>query len=88
VGKLAVRVQARARRDEIAGQRGGSLLVRVTAPPVEGKANAAVCRLLAERLGLAPGRVAVVRGAGSRDKLVEIDGIEPGELRRLLGVES
>jgi uncharacterized protein (TIGR00251 family) len=88
VGKLAVRVQARARRDEIAGQRGGSLLVRVTAPPVEGKANAAVCRLLAERLGLAPGRVAVVRGAGSRDKLVEIDGIEPGELRRRLGVES
>jgi uncharacterized protein (TIGR00251 family) len=88
VGKLAVRVQARARRDEIAGQRGGSLLVRVTAPPVEGKANAAVCRLLAERLGLAPGRVAVVRGAGSRDKLVEIDGIEPSALRRLLGVEG
>jgi uncharacterized protein (TIGR00251 family) len=88
VGKLAVRVQARARRDEIAGQRGGSLLVGVTAPAVEGKANAAVCRLLAERLGLAPGRVAVVRGAGSRDKLVEIDGIEPGELRRRLGVES
>ena len=88
MGKLAVRVQAQARRDEIAGQRGGSLLVRVTAPPVEGKANAAVCRLLAERLGLAPGRVAVVRGAGSRYKLVEIDGIEPGELRRRLGVGS
>jgi uncharacterized protein (TIGR00251 family) len=86
VGKLAVRVQARARRDEIAGERAGSLLVRVTAPPVEGKANAAVCRLLAERLGLAPGRIAVVRGAASRDKLIEIDGIEAGELRRLLGL--
>jgi uncharacterized protein len=86
VGKLAVRVQARARRDEIAGERAGSLLVRVTAPPVEGKANAAVCRLLAERLGLAPGRIAVVRGVSSRDKLVEIDGIEAGELRRLLGL--
>jgi uncharacterized protein len=85
VGKLPVRVQARARRDEIAGERAGSLLVRVTAPPVEGKANAAVCRLLAARLGLAPGRIAVVRGASSRDKLVEIDGIEAGELRRLLG---
>jgi uncharacterized protein len=84
VGKLAVRVQARARRNEIAGERAGSLLVRVTAPPVEGKANAAVCRLLAERLGLAPGRIAVVGGAASRDKLVEIDGIEAGELRRLL----
>jgi uncharacterized protein (TIGR00251 family) len=86
VGKLAVRVQARARRDEIAGERAGSVLVRVTAPPVEGKANAAVCRLLAERLGLAPGRIAVVRGASSRDKLIEIDGIEAGELRRLLGL--
>jgi uncharacterized protein (TIGR00251 family) len=86
VGKLAVRVQARARRDEIAGERAGSLLVRVTAPPVEGRANAAVCRLLAARLGLAPGRIAVVRGAASRDKLVEIDGIEAGELRRLLGL--
>jgi uncharacterized protein len=86
VARLAVRVQARARRDEIAGERAGSLLVRVTAPPVEGKANAAVCRLLAKRLGLAPGRIAVVRGASSRDKLVEIDGVEASELRRLLGV--
>jgi uncharacterized protein (TIGR00251 family) len=86
VGKLAVRVQARARRNEIAGERAGSLLVRVTAPPVEGRANAAVCRLLAARLGLAPGRIAVVRGASSRDKLIDIDGIEAGELRRLLGL--
>jgi uncharacterized protein (TIGR00251 family) len=86
VARLAVRVQARARRDEIAGERGGSLLVRVTAPPVEGKANAAVCKLLAKRLRLAPGKVAVLRGASSRDKLIEIDGIEAAELRRLLGV--
>jgi uncharacterized protein (TIGR00251 family) len=85
VAKLAVRVQARARRDEIAGERAGSLLVRVTAPPVEGKANAAVCKLLAKRLGLAPRKVAVVRGASSRDKLIEIDGIEAAELRRRLG---
>jgi uncharacterized protein len=86
VGQLAVRVQARARRDEIAGERGGSLLVRVTAPPVEGRANAAVCGLLAKRLGVAAGRVAVVRGASSRDKLVEIDGIEADEVRRRLGI--
>jgi uncharacterized protein (TIGR00251 family) len=88
VGRLAVRVQARARRNEIAGARGGRLLVRVTAPPLEGKANAAVCRLLAKRLGLAPGRVAVVRGASSRDKLVEIDGVEAEEARRLLEIEG
>jgi uncharacterized protein len=88
VGRLAVRVQARARRNEIAGERAGSLLVRVTAPPLEGRANAAVCRLLAKRLGLAPGRVNVVRGASSRDKLIEIDGIEADQLRRLLGLEG
>jgi uncharacterized protein len=84
---VAVRVQARARRDEIAGERGGRLLVRVTAPPLEGKANAAVCRLLAKRLGLSPGRVAVVRGASARDKLLEIEGIESAQLRRLLDLE-
>jgi uncharacterized protein len=88
VGTLAVRVQARARRDEIAGERAGSVLVRVTAPPLEGKANAAVCRLLAKRLGLASGRVAVVRGASSRDKVIEVDGIASDELRRRLGGED
>ena len=82
---LAVRVQPRARRDEIAGQRAGALLVRVTAPPVEGKANEAVRRLIAKRLGVAPGNVSVVRGATSRDKLLDISGVEPDELRRLLG---
>ena len=82
---LAVRVQPRARRDEIAGQRAGALLVRVTAPPVEGKANEAVRRLIAKRLGVAPGNVTVVRGATSRDKLLDISGVERDELRRLLG---
>jgi uncharacterized protein (TIGR00251 family) len=85
VATLAVRVQPRARRDEIAGERAGALLVRVTAPPVEGKANEAVRRLIAQRLGVAPGNVTVVRGATSRDKLLDISGVEPDELRRLLG---
>jgi uncharacterized protein (TIGR00251 family) len=88
VARLAVRVQARAQRDEIAGERAGGLLIRVTAPPVEGRANAAVCRLIAKRLGVARGRVAVVRGAASRDKLVEVDGMDAAELRRLLGAEG
>jgi uncharacterized protein len=84
MGRLEVRVQPRARRDEIAGVRGDALIVRVTAPPVEGRANTAVCKLLAKRLGVAPGSVAVVRGAGSRDKLVEIEGLDEDELRRAL----
>jgi uncharacterized protein (TIGR00251 family) len=84
VGRLQVRVQPRARRDEIAGEREGRLLVRVTAPPVEGRANEAVRKLLAKRLGVAPGRVAVVRGQAGRDKLVEVEGLDEAELLRRL----
>jgi uncharacterized protein (TIGR00251 family) len=80
VGRLQVRVQPRARRDEIAGEREGRLLVRVTAPPVDGKANEAVRRLLAKRLGVAPGRVTVARGQAGRDKLIEVEGIADAEL--------
>jgi uncharacterized protein (TIGR00251 family) len=84
VGRLAVRVQPRARRDEIAGERAGALLVRVTAPPVEGRANEALCKLVAKRLKIAPGRVSVVRGAASRDKVVEVEGMDADELRGAL----
>jgi uncharacterized protein len=83
-----VRVQPRAQRDEIVGERAGAVLVRVTAPPVEGKANAALCRFLAKRLGLPARKVTVVRGGSARDKVVEIDGLESEEVRRLLGVRG
>jgi len=86
VGRIAVRVQPRARRDEIAGEREGALVVRVTAPPVENKANDAVRKLLARRLGIAPSRVSVVRGASARNKLVEIDDIDAEAARRVLGL--
>jgi uncharacterized protein len=84
VARLALRVQPRSRRNEIVGERAGALLVRVTAPPVDGKANEAVRRLVAKRLGVPAGRVAVVRGESSRDKLVEVDGIDDDELWRAL----
>ena len=80
MGRLDVRVQARARRDELAGARDGRLLVRVTAPPLDGRANAAVTKLLAKRLGVAPGRVQIVRGESGRDKVVEVDGLTDAEL--------
>lgn len=85
MGRIVVRVQPRAREDEIAGERNGALVVRVTAPPVEGKANNAARKLLARRLGVAPSRVSVVRGASSRDKLIEVDGMDAEALRRRLG---
>ena len=73
---ISVRVQARARRDEIAGLRDGALVVRVSAPALEGRANRAVCRLLAERLGVQPSRITIVRGEHHREKVLWIEGVE------------
>jgi uncharacterized protein (TIGR00251 family) len=80
--ELDVRVIPRAARDELAGTRAGRLLVRVTAPPLDGRANAAVCALLAHAAGVPKGAVSVVRGASSRDKRVLIDGVEDEDALR------
>jgi uncharacterized protein len=82
--ELRVRVTARAARSEIAGERDGALLVRVTAPPEGGKANMAVCREIAKALRIAPTRVTVVRGARARDKVVRVEGLQDGDLAPLL----
>lgn len=80
-----VRLRARARSNEIVGIRDGVLHAKVTAPPVEGAANRAVCRLIARRVGVAPSRVSIVRGERSRDKLVRVAGIDAAELLHALG---
>jgi uncharacterized protein YggU (UPF0235/DUF167 family) len=79
--RFAVRLTPRAAADRVEGVgAGGELLVRVTAPPVEGAANAALARLLASTLDV-PGRaVALVAGGTSRRKLVEVEGIAAREL--------
>ena len=82
---VRVRLQPRAARDAIAGERAGALVVRVTAPPVEGRANDALCRLLAKAAGVAPSRVAVVRGASARDKVVRVEGVGAPQLAARLG---
>ena len=52
------------------------LQARVSAPPVDGRANRALCGLIAKRVGVAPSKVTVVRGQKSRDKLVRVEGVE------------
>ncbi len=72
--RFAVRLTPRGGRDAIDGVgEDGVLRVRVAAPPVEGAANEALCRLLARALGVAPGGVRIVGGAGGRRKLVEAE---------------
>jgi uncharacterized protein (TIGR00251 family) len=81
--RVAVRLTPRARRDAIGGfDERGRLLVRVTAAPVDGAANAACVRLLAKALGIAPSRVTLVGGRRARDKVLEVP-VEPAAVQRL-----
>jgi hypothetical protein len=81
---LHVRLQPRARRDEVVGERADAIVIRVTAPPVDGKANAALCAFVARAAGVAPSRVSVVRGHSARDKVVRVEGAEEMALRHAL----
>ena len=83
---LTVRLQPRARRDEVVGERGGAIVIRVTAPPVDGRANEALCRLIAKAAGVAPSSVQIVRGHSSRDKVVRVADVDEAALRGELGV--
>ena len=78
---IAVRVTPRSSQDRIDGvDEAGELRVRVTAPPADGAANAAVARLVARELRLAKGAVTVAGGATSRHKRLRIEGLAPAEL--------
>jgi uncharacterized protein (TIGR00251 family) len=79
-----VRLQPRARRAEVVGERAGAIVIRVTAPPVDGKANAALCAFVAARAGVPRSRVHVVRGTASRDKVVRVEGVDAAALRAAL----
>ncbi len=72
---IPVRVTPRAGRDGIDGVIDGRLRIRVAAAPVDGAANAAVERLVAEELGIPPSSVATIRGGASRLKVIEIAGL-------------
>jgi uncharacterized protein (TIGR00251 family) len=92
--RLAVRLVPRGGVDRIEGvDEDGALRVRVAAPPVDGAANAALCRLLASELGVGRGDVRIVSGQTGRRKVVEVevepaaltarwDGLKVGERRR------
>jgi uncharacterized protein YggU (UPF0235/DUF167 family) len=70
----------------VVGERAGAVVIRVTAAPVDGKANAALCAFVARRAGVPRSRVSVVRGMTSRDKVVRVDGLEVAALRAALGL--
>lgn len=86
MARVAVRVQPRSRGNEIRGQQSGAIVVRLTAPPVEGKANQALVDYLADRLGVARGAVSIASGHNSRRKLVEVEGLSQEEILSRLGL--
>ena len=87
---ISVKVIPRSKKNSVewesgAGGEGERLRVRLTAAPVDGAANEALMALLAERLGLPKRQVVVVRGTTSRQKVVEVVGLNLEDLKRRLG---
>jgi uncharacterized protein (TIGR00251 family) len=85
---IAVRLQPRARRNEVVGVRDGVLVARVTAPALQGRANQALRTLIAARLGIGQRQVSIVRGMRSREKLVRIAGLDHAQVKTLLGLPA
>ena len=70
---LTLHIQPGAKKTEVAGQHGDALKIRLAAPPVDGKANEALVKFIAETLGIARSEVSIKSGHTSRRKVVEID---------------
>lgn len=81
---ISVKVVPGASRSRVAGPHGNVLRVQVAAPPERGRANEALCELLAEALGVPRRNVSVVRGTTSPAKTVRVAGLTADEARRRL----
>jgi uncharacterized protein YggU (UPF0235/DUF167 family) len=82
---LSIRLTPRAARERLAAGPDSGFVAHVTAPPVEGAANEALCRLVAKAAGVAPSRVSVVRGQRGRQKVVRVDGVGEADVRAAIG---
>ncbi len=78
--RIDLKVVPGASRDAVVGRLGARLKVRVAAPPEGGKANAAVCALLARELGVPASSVRIVAGAGRAEKTAHVAGISAAAL--------
>lgn len=81
---LKLHVTPRGSRNEISGWRGDTLCVKITAPPVEGAANAAIVKFVADRLGLRKSQIELVSGDKSREKTLRITGLCDSDIRARL----
>ena len=79
---IRVHVIPNAKIDEVMGEHGDAIKIKLRAPPVEGKANAALRRFLAEKLGIPQRAIVLDRGERSRDKVIRIDGLSQTDVCR------
>lgn len=85
---LTVRIQPRASKNGIVLREDGGLKIRLTAPPVDGAANEALVRFLADTFGVARSQVEIVSGHTSKNKIVRIEGISRGQAEETLSKVS
>jgi uncharacterized protein len=88
VSRLRIRAIPGAKRSGLVGPVGDRLKVKVNAPPENGKANQAICRLIAKELGLRPTSVRVESGATDREKTLRLEGIDWMKAAARLGLEA
>ena len=82
---LTLHIQPGAKKSELAGRHGEALKIRLAAPPVDGKANEALIRFVAERLKLPKNAVSLKSGQTSRQKVLEVTGTTAEAVAALLG---
>jgi uncharacterized protein (TIGR00251 family) len=81
---VAIRVQPRASRDQVQGERNGAIAIQLRAAPVDGQANEALLRFVAQRLGVPRRRVELVRGSTGRSKWIRVEGLSAAEVQEQL----
>lgn len=84
---LHIRVQPKASRNALILEPDGRIRAAITAPPVEGAANKALCEMLAKTLGLPKRAVSLAAGDKGREKTIRIEGIQASELLSRLTVQ-
>jgi uncharacterized protein (TIGR00251 family) len=81
---LRFQIVPNAKQNNVTGEHGDAIKIKLRAPPLEGKANAALRSFLAEELEISERKIVLERGEKSRDKLVRIEGLSEEEVRRRL----
>lgn len=78
---IRIRALPRARKTDVAGMHDGALKIRLIAPPVDGKANQALEKFVAGRLGVASSAVRVIAGHKNRNKIIHVSGVSAADVR-------